>query len=64
MQVFRRLLSRALTKFGTAIAIKIPMINTTIMISTSVKALFFLIFFPPKIKESQAQKKSGLCNDS
>lgn len=38
-----RLLSLALTKFGTAIAIKIPMIKTTIMISTSVNARLFLV---------------------
>ena len=31
-------------KFGTAIAIKIPMINTTIIISTSVKAPFRMLF--------------------
>src|ERR1700744_3788551 len=37
MQVFLRAVSRALMKFGIAIAAKRPMIATTIMISTSVK---------------------------
>src|ERR1700761_6391529 len=37
MQVFFRAVSRALMKFGMAIAARRPMIATTIMISTSVK---------------------------
>src|SRR5713226_2650906 len=34
---FARLVSRALMKFGTAIASRMPMMSTTIMISTRVK---------------------------
>jgi hypothetical protein len=50
MQVFFRAVSRALMKFGIAIAARRPIIATTIMISTSVKPaltedLIFILFY-------------------
>ena len=55
IQVFVRLVLRAWMKLGTAMASKMPMIKTTIMISTRVNPLFFLkrfmcSFLPPDMQ--------------
>ena len=60
-QAFARLVSRALMKFGTAMASKMPIISTTIMISTRVNprrarftSLHIIDFVPPCVRRQQS----------
>ena len=62
-KLFARLLSRALMKFGTAIANRIPIMSTTIMISTRVKprrtrftSLDIIDFLPPVSEDNRSPK--------